>query len=673
MLSIDFETRSWIDLKFSGVYPYAQHHSTSVLCMAWAFDDDEPSIWLPGMPLENQIVKHITAGAAVHAWNAQFERVMWQLCCRRLYGWPMLHRDQVYDTAADAAALALPRSLSGAARALGLDVEKDAEGHRVAMQLCKPRRPTKNDPRVWWDEPEKYDKLYAYCRQDVIVERAVGKRIKPLSAHERKVYLLDQKINDRGVRIDVPLVRAAQSVMETATEHGNAQLSEITGGDVETVTRVAQLKMWLAHRDLDIENLRKETIRDVLNDDGIDLDPLVREALTIRTETAKSSTAKLTSMTRVICSDLRARGLLLYHAAGTGRWGGKLIQPQNFPRGTVRSVADFIPRVLAGEYDLIELDAPPAAVVSSMLRSMLIASKGSRLIAGDYSQIEARIVGWIAGQDDLCDLFASGGRIYEEMGAYIFGMSVEDVLPGSFERQVGKNTVLGCGFQMGPDRFAEQAQEQTGLIIPRGDRDEEGDLLPGQVDMAAKAVDGYRELYHKVPDFWRAINDAAIAAVRSKGQVFYCGRNDLIAFTFRGQFLWCRLPSGRCLAYALPAMQRTKMRWKDAKGNDVYRESLTHMGVDSKTKKWKRETTYGGKLTENVVQAMARDLMAAAMLRLEDAGYPIVLTVHDEVVADVPNERGSVAEFISLMMVLPRWAEGLPVAAEGWDGERYRK
>lgn len=693
-LNIDFETRSTLDLRKTGVYPYAQHETTDIWCMAFAFGDEPvglvPFIGHPRTlrtPEGERIAEHVRAGLPVYAWNAQFERIIWNWILTPRYGFPLLSRAQTFDTAAQAAALALPRGLGQAAQALSLDVEKDDTGRRLMLQMAKPR---KKSPLTWWDVQEKMERLYAYCRQDVVVEREIGKLLPELSDFEREVYLLDQKANDRGVLIDVPLARAAKEMAGVAIAEANETLSVLTGGAATSVTKVADIQGWVNAQGVEIDNLRKDTVRDLLDDSEV-ADGPVRDVLQLRQDAGKTSVAKLDAMLRARCDDDRARGLLLYHGASTGRWAGKLIQPQNFPRPEL-DAESYIERVMAHDY--AAMDDPIMVVVSSMLRSMLRARPGKKFVAGDYSQVEARVLAWIAGQQDLVRLFAAGGKIYETMAAKIFGLEVEDVAKDSFERQIGKNSVLGAGFQMGPDRFAEQVWEQTGIVLDRGTKgawyckthdiftdgpecgwthdgfhdvywDEEAQVTP---DLAAQAISGYRELYHMIPRFWGDINDAAIRAVEFPGSVQSCGKGARIRYTMRNKILWCVLPSGRKLAYFSPKLG---MRRLPAPYEHLEKLSLSFVGVDGFTRKWRRQHTYGGHLTENVVQAMARDLMADAMLRLEDAGYPIILTVHDEVLTETGH--GSAEEFESIMTQLPRWADGLPVAAEAWEGFRYRK
>jgi DNA polymerase len=526
------------------------------------------------------------------------------------------------------------------------------EGHRLMMQMAKPRKPPKDDPTRlwWWDDEERRERLYKYCETDVEVERAIGKRIRKLSDHERKLYLLDQKMNDRGVMIDVPLVVAAQEIVKEGTYRANLEISEVTGGEVASVTKVKDLTRWLQYNGLDVDNVRKDTLRDLL---GGDLPDDVRRALEIRASAGKTSTAKLSAMLHAVGDTERACGLLLFHGASTGRWSGKLLQPQNFPRPTINNVEHFINDVLEGNYDAIDDQHPPIVVVSSMLRSMLRAAPGHHFKAGDFAQIEARVLAWIAEQNDMVEAFAKGSKVYEEMAAFIYGVPVSEIENPSERRQVGKNTILGAGYQMGPKRFKDQAKEQSGMDISE--------------EESKRAIDGYREKNYRIKAFWNAINTAAMKAVSKPGTITSVGRNDSVRFVVRGDFLWCQLPSKRFLAYAMPSIREKRTPWGEMRG------VVSYMGVDGMTRQWRRHYTYGGHLTENVVSAIARDLLAAAIMRLDDAGYRPLLTVHDEVISEPPDGHGSMEEFLKLLTILPRWAEDLPVAADGWEGERYRK
>jgi DNA polymerase len=533
-------------------------------------------------------------------------------------------------------------------------MQKDTDGGRLALQMSRPRKRRKSDPPDsirWWDEAVKLGRLYDYCMQDVRTERAVGKKVRPLSAYERRVYLLDQKINDRGVRIDVPLVTAMTQAHTQAMEEVNAELTRLTGGTVKKVTAVRELTRWLQERGLDTNTVARPAVREMIGyaDNPSD----VQRVLELRMEGGRSSLAKLQRIPELINADARVRGTLLYHGASTGRWAGRLLQPHNFPRGEVPDVEKYIPLLLAGRLD--EIDAPLLVVLSSLLRGTIRATPPGRLLSGDFSQIEARMVAWIAEQDDLVDAFARGAKVYEEMAQFIYSVeNIDDVT--KTQRQVGKNTVLGCGFQMGAARLQSQVKEQAGIDIPLVE--------------AYTAVEAYRERNHHVVDFWYAIDRAARRAVVRPGTWHRVGRRDAIRFMRHERTLWCVLPSGRPLAYIDPRIEVEK---------DSDRTNVVVSARDSFTKQWRRQRMYGGFWTENVVQAMARDVMVAGMMQLEAAGYPIVMTVHDEVVADTglaklgPAYRGTLEQFLHILKRGPSWAHDLPIAVEGWEGKRYRK
>jgi DNA polymerase bacteriophage-type len=645
VLSVDFETRSAVDLTKAGVYRYAEDPTTDILCMAFAFDDeDDVHVWARDAYIAagavQRVFDHVRNGGEMRAHNAQFERILWREVLGPRCGFPIPTLEQWHCTAAEAAAMALPRSLEMAATALNLPVKKDAEGRRLMLQMCKPRRVEEDGTLVWWEDDDRIQRLIEYCKQDVRTERAIAKRLRRLSPKEREVYLLDQRINDRGIMLDVPLVEAAQRVVDEGMVEANRAIKKVTGGAVMGITKVADLTRWLQEQGVDADDVRKSTVRDLLADPD-DLDLAVQEALKLRQEAGKSSTSKLKSMQAARCTDDRVRGLLLYHGASTGRWSGKLIQPQNFPRGTVKDVEDYIPLILEGQ-DAQAWADPPLAVVSSLLRSMLVASPGNVLMAGDYSQVEARILGWFAGEP-------YGDREYERMAAAIFRVPLDDVTPE--QRHVGKGTVLGCGYQMGWSKFQVQMAEQTGVWL--------------EDEVAERAVRTYRTMKAGIPSLWRQTEAAAIRAVDTPGHVAAAGVQGNIRYVVRGQFLWCILPSGRPLAYALPQVNEVETEWGT-------KRQLSFMGINTYTRKWQRNGTYGGHLVENVVQATARDVMAEAMLRLEAADYPVVLTVHDEVVSEVP-EGCSLDDFLALLRKSPQWASDLTLEVEGWSGERYRK
>lgn len=651
IVSIDFETRSTLDLRKTGVYTYALHPDTDVWVMAYAVDNGPVRDWFPGDPIPSCFGK----AKEYRAWNAEFERVIYAGIMVRRYGFPAIPLEKWFDTAAQAAAMALPRSLGAAAEVLGLSVQKDQDGRRLMLQMSKPRRVEDDGKIIWWDEEDKLARLTEYCVRDVEVERAIGKILPPLSPKERWVYIMDQRANSRGFQVDLRLVKACQHIMDVEMAKAGERLAELTNWEVRSVTDVNGITSWLKQNGLpDLADLRKDTVRDLL---AGELSPQVREVLKIRADTGKTSTAKLQAFQNAAGPDERVRGTFLYHGASTGRWAGRLVQPQNFPRPEYQNMEVFIPLVMKGETG----SEPPAVLVSSLLRSMIVAGPGKILRSGDYSQIEARVLAWIAGQDDLVQLFEEGGKVYEDMAATIFGIPVREVGKGSFERQMGKNAILGCGFGMGADRFADQVREQTGIVLDRGDPE------AGLPDMAQRVIDAYREKNHRIKAFWDEIYSAAFNATNTPGKAYTCGRDDSIRFKVHNKVLWCTLPSGRHLAYSIPEIQEMETPWGDL------RPTLTFCSITGPARKWERVTTYGGHLTENVVQAIARDCMAEAWLRLEVAGYPIIMTVHDELVAEPKMNHGSQAEFEWILATRPAWAPDLPIAVEGWEGRRYRK
>lgn len=318
-LSIDFETRSILDLKKVGVHVYAVHPSTDIWMMAWAFDDEEPEVWLPGGPVPRRVMVHAAMGGELRAWNAQFERILWRHVLTPRYGFPEPELEQFHCTMVEAAAMALPRPLDMAARVLNAPFKKDKEGRALMLRMCKPRRIEPDGTIVWWDEPEKMARLAEYCKQDVRAEREAGRRTRRLSKQERKLYLLDQRINDRGVLLDLPLVRAAHETAAVATRETNAELTRLTDGEVTAVTQRNALLGWLQGNGLDAEDVTKSTVRELLASEAPG--DTARAVLEIRKSAAKSSVAKLNAMLRSHGEDGRARGLLLFNGAiSTGRW-----------------------------------------------------------------------------------------------------------------------------------------------------------------------------------------------------------------------------------------------------------------------------------------------------------------------------------------------------------------
>ncbi len=648
-LFLDLETRSTVELRRSGVYKYAAHVDTDVWCAAWAFDQEAPAIWWAGDPPPDRVRDHFLAGGELVAHNAAFERILHREVLVSRYGWPTASLEQWHCTAAEAAALALPRRLEQVCDVLRLSVRKDMEGHRLMLQMCRPRRFEDDGRPVWWDDAEKLQRLGKYCATDVKAEQLLHRALRRLSADERAVYLHNESMNDRGVALDLELAGAAQKIAKHEIARQNLLLRQATGGKVDAVTKVAKLKEWVSAQGLETDTLRAKVL-DGLIVEARELAPEVAEALQARKEAAKSSVSKLQAMFDVVDADGRARGLLLYHGASTGRDTGKFIQPQNMPRGleVKKHEEVWIATVLDGT--LPEKAAAKGlttlTVLSGLLRSMIVPARGNIFFCGDYAQIEARVVAWLADCSLMLRQFAEKRPIYLEMAEKIFGRKVSKDDP---EYTIGKSAVLGCGFGLGKVKFATQF-----------------DATP---DVAHLAVTAYRETYPEIVDFWGNLNQAALNAAANQKTTYSVGR---LMFRREGAFLWIQLPSRRLLAYHMPEIVQRPMSWDET---DV-RPAVAYSGFNSYTHQWERLSMYGGLIAENVTQAIARDIMMAGALRTEAAGFATVLKVHDEVLAEAPAEvleLGGLHCFNDLLEVAPEWADGLPIAAESWAGNRYKK
>jgi DNA polymerase len=681
ILHIDFETRSAEDLKERGVHDYAKHPTTSLWCAAYAFDEEEPDVWLPPDPMPKRLRQHVESGGEIRAYNAQFERVLWREVLTPRYGWAEPKLEQFHCVMARAYALALPGDLGGAAAAVGIDAQKDGAGQRLMLQMCRPRS---EKPLVWWDQPEKLDRLIAYCKQDVIVERELDKRLLQLSSSEIQVYQLDQRINDRGVKIDRALVQSAIKVVAETQERLDKEMHTLTRGQVSRCSKVEELKRWLGTQKVEVESVNKAALLELL--DG-DLPEKARKALELRHEGSKTSTAKLKQLLARSERDGTMRGNLQYHGAGTGRWAARGAQLQNLPKPTKgRAVDDTMVKMLAtGKAVNLEVFyGRPLTVVSDCIRSMIVAPEGGTIVAADFSSVEARGVAWLAGQEDKLERFRAGEDLYCLFAAAIYGRPITKK-DNPTERDVGKVGDLAGGYGGGVGAFGKMAKA-NGIDL---DKIAPAIWESASVDIFDKAAEAYDKrkngfglsrqawiacdiLKHtwrgqnpRIKQLWRDLEDAAIEAVASPGRETGLS-NGLIRYRRVGSFLFCRLPSGRCISYPYPRLEEKETPWGSKVSGIVYKS------VNSITKRWEDHHFYGGLAAENVTQALCRDIMAEAMQRVEKAGYSVVLTVHDEVVT-YSYGKGDLKEFTSIITHAPGWCLGMPLAAEAWAGPRYKK
>ena len=634
IVSCDFETRSAVDLRKTGVYKYAADPSTDIWCLAYKAPwSDDVLVWQPGDAIDPYLEDWILAGGLLSAWNSQFERIIWNEIMVGRYQWPATKIKQWRCTMAQASAMGLPRALGQAAAVLGVEEQKDKAGAALMLRMARPRKVNADGSYTWWNTKDKIDTLVAYCRQDVRTELSVAETLNAMPDSERRLYQLDQRINDRGVKVDIDLIDRVSKLANSASENIDAEMKRLTNGQVKAATNAMDLTAWLRGYELNINSVDKQTVTRLLAMDG--LHPIIKQVLRLRQDGAKSSTAKYDAMVNAANADDRMRGLLMYHGAATGRWSGRLVQPQNFPRPQKKQdELDEIIAKLKADQDVSEHGAG-TVLASDLLRSMLIADEGHRLMFADYSAIEARVLAWVAGQNDLVETFRKGGDVYKEMASAIYNVDVESVTDG--QRQVGKMAILGCGYGMGGKRFAEQCATM-GIKV---DEDE-----------AKRIVSVYREKNNRIAQYWRDVENDFVDMVKEAGRV---------------RSVELPLPSGRSLTYHNPRIIQRETPW------GAMRDTAQVDTLNSVTRQWVSQIIWGGLLTENVVQATARDMMATAMMALEIKGYPVILSVHDEIICEVPDGFGSLDEMIDIMTRVPAWAEGCPINAEGKEGKRYRK
>lgn len=663
----DYETYSECDLKKSGAYEYSKHHSTEVVCVSWTVGtraelkrgNTKIYSWSPQSKktLSGNLIDLVELltdkDMIIVAHNAYFEKCITRNVLPKYISFNLqkIPNKKWVCSASMAAALSLPRHLEGACQSLNLPVQKDMEGRRLMLKWCKPRKPSKKNPSTRHDDQDELLRLIQYCEKDVEAQSALFSRLPHLHPNERKVWLLDQQINERGFHIDRKAVEHTLELIDIESKRLNYLTNKITNGEVQSTTQRDASLRWLKVNGGNLPNLQAQTIKNYL-ESGLG-NTKVKQLLKVRQAASKTSTAKykmLECRTRV---DGRLRDYLLYHGATTGRWSGSGVQPQNLPRPslTQEQIECAINLILDGDYETLKLCfGSPMEVFSSCIRGMFTASPGKVLYAADYAAIEARVLFWVAKHLDGVKAFKEKRPMYEEMGAKIFSVPMIKVTKDSLARFVGKQSILGMGYMMGADRFVETCAN-FGVEITK--------------EIAQIAVNTYRSVHSPVVKLWKNMELAAIAATKRPGTKYTINR---VSWIKSPKFLYCILPSGRRLAYPSPLIEFKKTKWGEKK------ETLTFMGMCSITHKWRRLSTYGGKLTENIVQAISRDLMADAMLRVEAKGWSVQLTVHDEIIAETDySEKRNIDVFCKLMAQTPDWAKGCPVAVDGWQGFRYRK
>lgn len=657
-LFLDTETRSSADLPSTGAYRYMESPDFKLMLLTYAFDD-EPFQTIDvycGEPIPKEFLDALHDRSVTKwAWNSAFDRA-----ALGAHLGEYLPPDDWADDMVLSAVCGLPMGLGDAGEALGLeeDKAKDREGKALIRWFCKPCKPTKTHPDEYWHEPkdypDKWEKFKSYCSQDGVSERHIHRMLERWTpgAKEHAAWVMDQLINDKGVRIDLTLAEQSVAIDDRNKAELTERAARLTG--MENPNSVAQIKEWLLEQEgLEVPSLNKKVVADVVAQLSTDK---AKEFMAIRTELAKSSTKKYAAMVNSVCADGHCKGMFQFYGAGrTGRWAGRRVQLQNFSKNKSPDIAQMRELVKAGDYEGVELlYDKPTSVLSELVRTAILPEEGHRFIVCDYSAIEARVLSWIAGEEWALEEFRGDGMIYEATGARMFGVPKKSIAKGGENhhlRQPAKTAELACGYGGGMAAMKAFGADKMGMSD----------------EAIVNAVDLWRDAHPNVQRLWKALERAAIRCV-VKGTPQVCPVGN-IRFTYESGILWMHLPSGRPIAYF--GAKYAEGQGKFTKGKKV----LTYMGKDQRAggKKWTRLETFGGKLTENLVQATARDCLRDAMLALTEAGFDIRMHIHDEVVITEPINGRSLADVAEIMGRELPWAPGLPLRGDGYYCPFYIK
>ena len=642
LMGIDIETYSSAPLPRCGVYRYCDAPDFEILLFSYAFDDEPVQTidLASGETLPKEVISALEDPTIIKvAYNAQFERV----CLSRYLGhW--LDPHQWRCTMVMAAYLTLPGRLADAAVALGTTEKKMEEGKDLIRYFSVPCKPSKTNGgrtrNLPTDAPEKWAVYRQYNAQDVETERAIRKALEKYSLPEQEweLYALDQQINDRGVRVDKKLVKNAIAVDVVFAQAACQRAKELTG--LENPGSVNQLKAWLADQDMPMESLARK----IVQEKAAQTDGIVAELLNLRLELSKTSVKKYEAMARCVCRDGRVHGLLQFYGANrTGRWAGRLVQAQNLPQNHLPDLDLAREIVKTGDEELLDtLFASVPGTLSERIRTAFIPKAGCRFLVSDFSAIEARVLAWLANEEWVLEEFRGKGKIYEATASRMFHIPQESIVKGNpnYEyRQKGKQATLSCGYGGG-----------VGALKAMGAKMPEEEMQP--------LVDAWRAANPNIVAFWNALDRAARAIIRRKTSA----RIGKVALYWQDDKMFMRLPSGRNLCYQSPHFTMNRF------GSDT----IGYYAPNAAGQMVVQET-FGGKLAENATQAIARDILAHALLTLEKNGYPVVFHVHDEAVIEMPTGQGSLEEACRLMAIAPDWAKDLPLRADGDEFPFYQK
>lgn len=641
-LAIDIETFSDIDLVKCGVYTYTESPNFEIILFAYAFDSEEVKIvdLLSGEKIPDGVVKAIKSKEVIKtAFNAQFERV----CLSKHLG-VKLSANSWQCTAIQSAMLGLPLSLQGVGAVLNLVDQKLKDGKELIRYFSMPAKPTQSNGDLTRNLPihahEKWERFKIYCKRDVEVEREIREKLKnyPVPPREQVLYILDQEINDRGVLADLKLVRNAVACDTAYRDAAISEAKRISG--LENPNSVAQIKDWLSEQGHEVESLSKKAVKEMIEE----TEGSVERFLELRSKLSKTSTKKYEAIERSVCQDNRVRGLLQFYGANrTGRWAGRLVQVQNLPQNHLNDL-ELARTLLKNErFDDLEMlfDSVPN-LLSELIRTAFIPREGNSFIVADFSAIEARVIAWLAGETWRMNVFSTHGKIYEASASQMFKVPIEEVTKGSPLRQKGKISELALGYGGSVGALKSMGALEMGL--------KEEELQP--------LVNTWRNANPNITRLWWEIDRAAIKVVKEK-RMEQVGK---VKLQCKSGILFITLPSGRNLCYIKPRLEENKFG----------REGITYEGV-AESKRWGRIQTYGPKLVENIVQGIARDLLAEALINVDSASYDIVMHVHDEIAIEAIGNEENLKEVCRLMTLTPSWAKGLSLRADGFICDFYKK
>jgi len=647
---LDFETYSPVPIS-AGSVKYTEHPDADIICMGYKVENEPTLIWRPG----DEIYPVYPEDVKVYAHNALFDYLVWCNIGIRQYGFPPIPLENWVDTMALATRYTLPAALAKAGAVLDVEVQKGIRGRALVKKICMPTK-LGDRPKIGRDFTHaEYLEFLDYCSQDVESTYHLVKNLpsNKLSDEEQKCWLLTQKINLTGLPVDINAANKILNYIEGYVEEMTLRVPEITDGKIQKVTQVAKMVAWLQSNKVDVQNLQAATVESLL---AGTLHPHVRELLELRQALGRSSTAKYRKI-REMEHDGRIFNNLIYYGASTGRWTGSGFQLHNLPRASVENPVEVIECFIN-----FRSVSDPVNVAKALIRPMIKASKGMILIISDYAAIENCLIMWVADDQNALASIRAGRDQYIEMAAYLYQTDYVSIKQGYLandglschRRRIGKIIVLGCGFQMGGKRFRESALEQ-GVELSSGE--------------SFAAVNAFRAKHSMLKKMWTKLSRSCIAAIQNPGKVY--GYHEcyfrVVKCRASNRWLVCTLPSGRNLFYMDPFVDQ-----------DAYGNVPGHHGINPYSKKWTRRALIPGRITENIIQALARDIMAHGLMKIDQEMPEVALigTVHDEAIGEINKANVTpvtLDQFNNCLCSLPAWATGLPLKAEGWIGERYKK